>query len=493
MRNDNFQRQRRSRFGCLLLGVTGAVACWLQIGRFCASIVPVGFVPVRVFPFSKVAGESTLSVGLSALAIVLICSVAPFIPALLTYWRTLAFFWAGGRYADVGVKLGLGKYSRAHLYSLASVPWLMRQPHYRAGTFQEDMLTNLRNVVLPTGVYGVPLSLWARTRAHAIFAIVFVIPLAAFCGSWWRKWRGLEHSATECFRRSLLAPTDWFQLWRLNCRLASMTALASKSKQFEMEDKWTFIRTCLDKKIPVTPVMDHPVTLIAKDVLEEGGMGIHVLKNVLHGGRWILQEKLDNCEAVNALLPPQSPLSTMRVLTGSDGALSAMGANTGKPVTTKVLCTVWRAGRQGANTDHSCVMVNVPNGKHSETLGCASSSAHWYAAGWKSLGMPVSTKDGSIVAHPDTNLVLQGQRLPGASKAAELCEKAHLSMMPEVPLAGWDVAFCPAQDGSSEPELILLEANLSCNFFRGHVDWHTYSHLLDEHFEAIDAWRVTKA
>ena len=31
--------------------------------------------------------------------------------------------------------------------------------------------------------------------------------------------------------------------------------------------------------------------------------------------------------------------------------------------------------------------------------------------------------------------------------------------MPDVPLAGWDVAF-------TDKGMLLLEANLSCNFFR---------------------------
>ena len=35
-------------------------------------------------------------------------------------------------------------------------------------------------------------------------------------------------------------------------------------------------------------MFDMPKTLITKDVLKEGGLGIHVLKNVLHRGRWIL-------------------------------------------------------------------------------------------------------------------------------------------------------------------------------------------------------------
>jgi hypothetical protein len=401
----------------------------------------------------------------------------------------MIFFWAGGRYKDVPCSLGLSGFSRAHLYSLATVPWLMRQPHYRAGTFQEDMLTNLRNVVLPTRFYGVPLSIFARNRASAVFAILVVIPVASFVGSIWRRANGLEKSASDCFRRSLLAPTDWFQLWRLNCRLASMTALATQSKDFDLEDKWVFIKSCMEKGIPVTPVMDQPVTLVAKDVLEEGGMGIHVLKNVMHGGRWILQHKLDNCDAVNRLLPANAPLSTMRVVTGSYGALAKLGGS-GEVPKAKALATVWRAGRQGASTDHSSVMMNIPSGKTSEILGTGSSSAHWYARGWKSFGAPLSTRDGAISVHPDTNLCLEGQTLQGASAGALLCEKAHAELMPEVPLAGWDVAFCPPKGGSGPPELVLLEANLSCNFFRGSIAWKEYEDLLDSHFSALDAWRA---
>lgn len=243
--------------------------------------------------------------------------------------------------------------------------------------------------------------------------------------------------------------------------------------------------------IPVTPVMDKPVTLVAKDVLEEGGMGIHVLKNVMHGGRWILQEKLENSEAVKQLLPPKAPLSTLRVVTGSRGALQALGASDNEAQKATALCTVWRAGRAGASTDHSSVMVTVPDAHTNEILGTGSSSAHWYARGWKSLGAPLSTADGAISVHPDTGNALQGMRLPGASAAAALCEHAHTELMPSVPLAGWDVAFCPPKGGDSfsDPELVLLEANLSCNFFRGSIDWDSYSKLTDEHFAAIDKWR----
>jgi len=119
----------------------------------------------------------------------------------------------------------------------------------------------------------------------------------------------------------------------------------------------------------------------------------------------------------------------------------------------------------------------------------SSTSAHWYAMGFKSLGMPISTQDGSISNHPDTGLMLKGKTLPGAAEARRLCERAHNEMMPGVPLAGWDVAFCEPKTPGGQPELLLLEANLSCNFFRGSVAWEEYATILDDHFAAIDNWR----
>lgn len=426
---------------------------------------------------------------LVVVAVLLALAVLRTLPVLFTYWRVMFFFWFGGRYEEVKSRFpGLSHMSRGHLYSLAMVPWLMPKPHYRTGTFQQDMRTNLRNVVLPTGFYGLPLSVWATTRLHAVFAILFVIPTAAFWGSWYRRFKGLEASELECYRRTLLEPRDWFQLWRLNCRLASMTALATKSPDFDNEDKWNFIKGCLANKLPTTPALPSPKTLVAKDVNEEGGMGIHVLKNVLHGGCWLLQEKLDNHPDVQKLLPEESPLSTMRVVTGSRGALKLLGGTAPTGKLSKALCAVWRAGRAGASTDHSCIMVDVPDPRGKQALEAGSSSAHWYAAGWKSLGKPWSTADGSIYEHPDTGLNLRGKCLPKVKEALELCERSHEILIPSVPLAGWDVAFvADPEDPTAPASLVLLEANLSCNFFRGTVDWKEYGELLDEHFAALDA------
>lgn len=113
--------------------------------------------------------------------------------------------------------------------------------------------------------------------------------------------------------------------------------------------------------VSVTPYDDVTDTLVCKNKNIEGGMGIHFYKvgadfcvccpcailrharhclhcpssslrlaysrpfhaqNAAHGGEWILQEKLSNADWLNALLPPNAPLSTMRVITTSTWSLS---------------------------------------------------------------------------------------------------------------------------------------------------------------------------
>ena len=58
-------------------------------------------------------------------------------------------------------------------------------------------------------------------------------------------------------------------------------------------------------------------------------------------------------------------------------------------------------------------------------------------------------------------------------RVRELVRKAHLKLCPGVPLVGWDVAI------TEEAGICLLEANLSCNFFRASFDRAAYSHSRD--------------
>ena len=58
-------------------------------------------------------------------------------------------------------------------------------------------------------------------------------------------------------------------------------------------------------------------------------------------------------------------------------------------------------------------------------------------------------------------------------EAVQMVRKAHARMCPRVPLVGWDVAL-------TNEGLCLLEANLSCNFFRATFDWQGYFSFVEE-------------
>ena len=70
---------------------------------------------------------------------------------------------------------------------------------------------------------------------------------------------------------------------------------------------------------------------------------------------------------------------------------------------------------------------------------------------------------------------MTGTKVAEMTEMLELVERAHARMMPGVPLAGWDVAF-------TNKGMLLLEANLSCNFFRGSFDKAAYFDFVHEYF-----------
>ena len=62
----------------------------------------------------------------------------------------------------------------------------------------------------------------------------------------------------------------------------------------------------------------------------------------------------------------------------------------------------------------------------------------------------------------------------------KLCVDTHFRLLPDVPLAGWDVAL------TKEAGVCLLEVNLSCNFFRGTFDQREYFKFCNEYFSFLD-------
>jgi len=282
------------------------------------------------------------------------------------------------------------------------------------------------------------------------------------------------------YREQLLSPTDWFSFWRLNCRLASFHSLImdSKAPGYAMEDKWLFLEKAQSAGIPISPWLDIP-RVVLKDKNEEGGMGIKFYSNATHGGDWIIQEVLDNAESIARLLPHNAPLSTLRVITASTYGIPDAHGDLKKQLREQdvySMSCVFRAGRAGASTDHSSVLFDVD--LQTGEIYRGTTNAHWYQLGLKALKSPwVSTHD--TTHHPDTGVKITGEKITNMAKIRKLVENAHRSLLPDVPLAGWDVAL-------TTKGMLLLEVNISCNFFRGTFDINGYVNFMDNYFLRLD-------
>ncbi|KAI9026910.1 hypothetical protein DFJ74DRAFT_704340 [Hyaloraphidium curvatum] len=416
------------------------------------------------------------------------------------FYRLLAFYLAGGAYGSASRAAGLllpariasDKRARVQIFSLALIFRLWSKPHYRNPSFQVDLLRNLRNVAVPGT--GVPLSLFCHTKATALLYVLFALPTVCFFGAWntavaERRRRkssllspGLVAEALATYVEYLLHPPDWFSFWQLNCRLATFHSYKTRSPGYALEDKWTFLKRGDELGVPVSPFLKMP-SLVIKDTNEEGGMGIYFYRNAVHGGNWIIQERLENSDELKALLPPNPPLSTVRVITTSTWSRdhpwdlpSEFHAEDAHKYIKAVSC-VFRAGRKGASTDHSSVLFDVD--KATGTILRGTTNAHWYHLGPKGLTTPWrSTHD--LTDHPDVpGLRLTGKSLPDVPGMLDLVVRSHFKMLPDVTIVGWDVAY-------TTRGIFFLEVNLSCNFFRGTFDVPAYFDWVDSQFAALD-------
>lgn len=398
---------------------------------------------------------------------------------------------------------------RIHLFNLAANFYLYNKPHYRKGSYREDLLDNLRNVAIPGT--GVPLSWLVGTKLQCLWTLTVVYPIVSWVASLhqWIKNKGSTSLADE-YRTRLLAPNDWFNYWRLNCVLVGLHALLhDRPVDYDMENKWTFLEEGVKRGVPVSPYLSIPAVVI-KHRNEEGGLGIHFYKNATHGGDWIIQERIDNSAWVNSLLPSNAPLSTFRVITCSRSSMSTKGRHPQRS-DVKALSCVFRAGREGAATDHDSILFDVDMSSGRITGG--TTNAHWYRLGPTEVlpGRCPWRSSHSYQTHPDGNIPVAGATVPEMEEVLRLAEDSHWKMCPRVPMAGWDVVL------SSNPKLprCLLEVNLSCNFFRGSFDkkvWYLvgsrlrpcslftnhivrcqqmYLDFIDEGFSDLQAMRIT--
>jgi hypothetical protein len=366
--------------------------------------------------------------------------------------------------------------SRVYIRSIALAMTLWSLPHYRNGNFQDDMEKNLRNVAIPGT--GVPLSVFCRSRVRFFVAVLVLAPIACLCiaviGAKPAK-GGAKQAVADRYAMLLLHPQDWFTLWRINCCLASYHAHVTGSADYAVEDKWTFLQLAEEKGIAVSPTLELPA-IVCKDRNEEGGMGIAFYENARHGGDWILQKVLYNAPFVKDLLPKKAPLSTIRIVTASRVGLP--GATSTDPTDLiEPLSCVLRLGREGALTDHDAILFDVDGATGIIQEGTINKS--WYKLGWSNATLAAPGGPATFTSHPDSSAVVTGKTIPGMSEIRALVKRAHAECCPEVPLCGWDVAL--TNEGT-----LLLEVNLSCNFFQATIDRNEYFCFVDEHFRHLE-------
>lgn len=394
---------------------------------------------------------------------------------IVLFWRSLGFFLCGGSYKEAPDWFQeLPSHAKTHLYSLSLIFKIWGQPHYRNGTFQEDMVKNLRNVAIPRT--GIALSYFCHSKlttlafvflAYPIIALISALHVFHLASKNGDSFEAAVASTVEAFKEQLLTPRDWFSLWRLNCRLASYHSGKTKAEGYKMEDKWTFLTDAEKAGVPISPSMKVG-EICVKDRNEEGGMGIYFFKNACRpGGNWIIQEKLDNDSFVASMLPENAPLSTFRVITASrGGGLEHNGSNM-----VNALSCVFRAGRANAKTDHSSIIFDIDTS--TGIVGKGTTNSHWYQLGMKGLST-AWTSEKTITHHPDCGAQVTGRQVP-IEQMKRLCVDAHSILLPDVPMAGWDVAL-------TNKGILLLETNLSCNFFRGTFDEDLYFNMVHEYF-----------
>jgi len=398
-------------------------------------------------------------------------SISAAVAAIVGFYQTMWYYlMTGGSFADCPYFHGQ-RDVRCQLYSLTLIMELWSKPHYRNGTFQDDMIKNLRNVAVPGT--GVPLSLLCYFKTTCLMSILFLYPLVALVSAF--NIGGLDaEKLSTAFCEQLLAPQDWFSFWRMNCRLASLHASVTGEEGYRFEDKWSFLTVGEERGVPVSPCLKMP-GLFVKHRNEEGGLGCASYKNATAGGDWIIAKQLANAPSISHLLPDNAPLSTLRVISGSRGGIksSKHGASSG----IKCLSCVFRAGRQGAMTDHQSILfdVDTTNG----IIKKGTTNQHWYELG--SVREPW-TSTHNVTHHPDNGAPVTGMKLPDMPGILKLVEDAHAKLAPGVPLIGWDVAI--TTDG-----VFLLEGNFSCNFFRGYFDQDTYFRFVEDYFLDLEEQR----
>lgn len=282
--------------------------------------------------------------------------------------------------------------AKTHIFSLSLIFTLWDTKHYRNTSYQQDMKDNLRNVCIP--YTGIPLSLFCYHWILAYIFVALIYPCICLVKAWYFHLKDRFHASgsnvpsslhqfEKNFLDSLLHPSDWFSLWRMNCNLIALHSFVTKSQDYDYEDKWTFLLRGKEMNAPISPFYDMK-SIVCKNKLIEGGMGIFFYRNACFGGDWILQEGLENANWLNELLPTNAPLSTMRVITASkcpNDVQTNENSTIEKQYSIYPMTCVLRLGRSGASTDHSSILYNVS--MKDGLIESGSVNREWYQLGFQ--------------------------------------------------------------------------------------------------------------
>ena len=413
-----------------------------------------------------------------------------------TYYRGMYhYLWGAGRTQPLGSTMFLKPHpsdppeqvlfkqnARNHLFSLASNFYLYGKPHYRKPSYRHDLIDNLRNVAIPGT--GIPLSWFVRSQWTALFTLLGTVnPLVCLTASVhnWIRTRGKSSISAEYAKR-LLAPDDWFNYWRMNCNMVALHSLLNDMPDdYDMENKWTFLVEGKKRGVPVSPYLESPDSIVVKHRNEEGGMGIFFYKNAVHGGDWIIQERIGNSDWVSSLLPQNAPLSTFRVITASRRGFRS--EESGDDI--QAMTCVFRAGRAGASTDHDSILFDVDT--NTGLIRGGAVNANWYRLGLSAWWSCPWRASHAYRTHPDgRGIAVSGNYVPDIKRVLEVAVNAHSKLCPSVPLAGWDVVLTDHK----EVPIALLETNLSCNFFMAKMDLQKYMEFCEEGFKALQEKRL---
>ena len=223
-----------------------------------------------------------------------------------------------GSYADCDV-FGNNTAEKVHVSSLAWIPTLWSLPHYRSKDYRDDLLKNLKNVALPHTGLALSKLCYFRWVAMAFLTLGYPLVCVAVALHEHSKHNSQRASTSsnnnnsssnssndndndnnndnknvfaETFHRSLLCPRDWFSIWQLNCRLASLHSHATHATGYALENKWTFLKAAKAAGMAASPFFEVE-KLVVKNANVEGGLG-EFFDTRLYKERMFLRE----CEIV---------------------------------------------------------------------------------------------------------------------------------------------------------------------------------------------------